>query len=639
MTFSPMCDLTGVDDACLPNWIVCDGSDFWLDGVSAAALAQRLGTPLFAYSSSRLSQNANALQDAFAGTCKLMVSYKACTQAEILRRLHSHGIGAEVCSVFELGLARRAGVPPGRIAWNAVALTEAEAAQAVAEPLLWLGLGALDDVTRVANAAAAAGRTVDVMLRVHPVVQQDGYVARGSRLGFDVADGSAAGAVAAVAAEPNLRLVGLHYHVDIGQTDGHSAAETLRRLLRYCQTQLGQAADWLQRICLGGGLASASEFAQAPGSLERYSHALADARRSWPGPLTLYLEPGRYFTSDAAVVLSRCLSAFRNAGADWRVVDATTNSLVPFEGRRFPIAGLLTGPDPVLVGDRMSTSTGIIGSTRAQVTPGDLLLILEAGAYTVSTSQEFMFGGPGVVLLDEGAAWPLRERESVPAWIGRVGGTILPSAEEFFDAWQELQLSETPETLMLGGHVVMHRWETPLLQAFARELDVSDQEVLEIGFGMGLSASAFQARSPCKHVIYEPHPQIRARADAWRLQQDHPERIDLRAGLWQSIDPAQNERFDVVFFDGYSEPGSEFSDAAQFAALASTMLRPGGKFGFFCMEPALSTETQLMLLQHFDRLEFAAVRGLAPSADFAALGVGDTMIVPVAMGPRRGAPA
>lgn len=74
------------------------------------------GTPLYAYSMSKLNENADACL-AFPNAYGLTVRYamKACPNGSILKLFHKKGIHIDASSGFEVRRAINAGIPPENI--------------------------------------------------------------------------------------------------------------------------------------------------------------------------------------------------------------------------------------------------------------------------------------------------------------------------------------------------------------------------------------------------------------------------------------------------------------------------------------------------------------------------------------------
>src|SRR5581483_493598 len=90
------------------------GGELTLGGLRASALAREFGTPLVAYCERTIREQARAYRDA-APEALLVYGTKAFPNVAILRLLAEEGFGADVASLGELELARRAGISGDRL--------------------------------------------------------------------------------------------------------------------------------------------------------------------------------------------------------------------------------------------------------------------------------------------------------------------------------------------------------------------------------------------------------------------------------------------------------------------------------------------------------------------------------------------
>jgi len=103
--------------------------------------------------------------------------------------------------------------------------------------------------------------------------------------------------------------------------------------------------------------------------------------------------------------------------------------------------------------------------------------------------------------------------------------------------------------------------------------------VLEIGFGMGISASFIQELGCAKHVIIEPNHAIMKRCKAWIDTKARSAVVPL-AGFWESVTPRLEEAsFDGVMFDPFPS-----AITVPFLKEARRLLRPGGKLAYYSQQ-------------------------------------------------------
>src|SRR3974377_662964 len=97
------------------------------EAVNLSALASRVGTPFYCYSTATLERHFRVFTDAFAGE-KVLVCYamKANSNQSVLRTLAKLGAGADVVSGGELKRALAAGIPPQRIVFSGGGKTQGE---------------------------------------------------------------------------------------------------------------------------------------------------------------------------------------------------------------------------------------------------------------------------------------------------------------------------------------------------------------------------------------------------------------------------------------------------------------------------------------------------------------------------------
>lgn len=159
---------------------------------------------------------------------------------------------------------------------------------------------------------------------------------------------------------------------------------------------------------------------------------------------------------------------------------------------------------------------------------------------------------------------------------------------------------------MLSDEQIMEDWQLPLMEAMATIAARSGGDVLEIGFGRGVSAGAIQRHGVRSHTIVECNESVIERFEAWRASL--PDRdIRMVPGLWQDVIGSLGD-FDAVFFHTYALDEDEAIElvagsvtfAAHFFPVAAAHLRPGGVFTYLTNEiDSIGRAHQRLLLEHF----------------------------------------
>lgn len=175
-------------------------------------------------------------------------------------------------------------------------------------------------------------------------------------------------------------------------------------------------------------------------------------------------------------------------------------------------------------------------------------------------------------------------------------------------SWSSLPVELTEAYLRIGGHDVMQAWERPLMEAMARGVTRSRGDVLEIGYGMGISAGAI-IRFGCRsYTVIEANREVASKARRCGL--------GVIEGFWEDVVPAlADESFDGIFFDVFPLRGADTDHRPMFAA-TSRLLRPGGVLTYFAGQTMMIPTVELeALMKHYSGIEIGKVAGMNPPAD------------------------
>tara|TARA_X000001388_G_scaffold66866_1_gene53896 strand:+ start:227 stop:724 length:498 start_codon:yes stop_codon:yes gene_type:complete len=115
---------------------------------------------------------------------------------------------------------------------------------------------------------------------------------------------------------------------------------------------------------------------------------------------------------------------------------------------------------------------------------------------------------------------------------------------------------------------VMMDWEDDIMKASANYVCENEGDVLEIGFGMGISANYIQANNINSHTIVENHPQIIEKLKTWA--QNKPN-VNIIEGDWYDVKDSLST-YDGIFYDTWGE-----EDWSRFATVLTLLTKPGTK--------------------------------------------------------------
>ena len=172
--------------------------------------------------------------------------------------------------------------------------------------------------------------------------------------------------------------------------------------------------------------------------------------------------------------------------------------------------------------------------------------------------------------------------------------------------WRDSPADQGSDELVIMGHPVMQRWETPYMEQLARTAASLGGRVLEIGFGMGLSAGFIQANGVDEHWIVEANRDVFASLQAW--SDTEPGTIRAICGFWEDVTPSLPDgAFDGVLFDPYPINLQQLHrQRFSFFAEAHRLLRPGGVFTHYAGETEFTPEYRRRL----ERAGFSSYEGI-----------------------------
>ena len=96
-------------------------------------------------------------------------------------------------------------------------------------------------------------------------------------------------------------------------------------------------------------------------------------------------------------------------------------------------------------------------------------------------------------------------------------------------------------------HQIIMEWEKPYMETCIQKLQPFG-DVLEIGFGLGYSATEIQKFSINSYTVIECDEETYKRALEWKKQYNHP--INVIFDKWENIYKIL-PKFDCIFFDDY----------------------------------------------------------------------------------------
>jgi diaminopimelate decarboxylase len=393
--------------------------------VSLESLARQFGTPLYVDSADQIVERLGLFEQALAGRGHLVCyAVKANSALAILKLLAERGAGFDIVSGGELErVLRAAPQADDRTVFSGVGKTAPEIDSALAAGILQFNVESEAELALLASRARALKRTARYALRVNPDVfaETHPYISTGlheHKFGIDIRH--ALRIYREAASSRWLEALGISVHIgsQIRSADPFgAAAQRVSKLVK----QLKREGIELKTIDIGGGLGIDyhGESFDAAAKVREYVAAIEPALVGFEGKLLL--EPGRFLVAQAGALLTRVLYVKRNGKKTFVITDAAMNDLIRpalYQAHHEivpvrPRAGRARVVD--VVGPVCETGDFFARDRKlAHVEPGDLLVLLDAGAYGMAQASNYNSRPRAAEVLVEGAqARLIRRREEL----------------------------------------------------------------------------------------------------------------------------------------------------------------------------------------------------------------------------------
>jgi diaminopimelate decarboxylase len=393
--------------------------------VSLETLARRHGTPLYVYSADQIVERLTMFQQALEGRDHLVCyAVKANSALAILKLLADRGAGFDIVSGGELErVIAAAPEAVGRVVFSGVGKTAAEIDLALKAGILQFNVEAEAELELLAARAAKLKIKARFALRVNPDVFADThpYISTGLRehkFGIDIRQ--ALRIYQSAARKRWLEPYGVSFHIGSQIRSATPFGAAMQRVSKLVG-QLKRQGIELKAVDAGGGLGidyHGGSF-DAAAKVREYTEAINESLSGFEGKLLM--EPGRFLVAQAGALIARVLQVKKNGKKTFVITDAAMNDLIrPALYQAYhdvvpvkPRAGRAQTVD--VVGPVCETGDFFAHDRKLPpIEPGDLVAVLDAGAYGMAQSSNYNTRlRPAEVLVEGAKSRLIRRRETM----------------------------------------------------------------------------------------------------------------------------------------------------------------------------------------------------------------------------------
>ncbi len=405
-----------------------------IGGCDTLRLAAEFGTPLYLFDEVSLRRKCAEFKAEFSqryADTTVVYASKAFINKALLLMFKEQGLGLDVVSGGELGIAHSAGFPMGRVYFHGNNKSVGEIGLALEWGVGRIVVDNFHELNMLGELAKERGNTADILLRITPGVDPHThtYVTTGnidSKFGFPLAYSEEA--VAKAMSMPNLNLIGLHFHIGSQISEVEPYQQAIEFILGFAAGMKEKHRFELKELDIGGGFAVQYTLNSPAPPVSTYAEAMTSSviggcRKLGMALPRLIIEPGRSIVAQACVALYeigvvkeipgvRCYVSVDGGMADnirpalygAKQEAVIANRMLDKEGGKFTIAGKFCESGDILIRD----------ITLPQPVAGDILAVPGCGAYCLPQACNYNASFKvAVVMAQGGRARLIRRRETL----------------------------------------------------------------------------------------------------------------------------------------------------------------------------------------------------------------------------------
>ncbi len=369
------------------------------EGVPALNIAQRFGTPCYVFLENKIRTNCQKLKkelQAYFPNLQLFYSIKSNFLAPICTTIHEEGYGAEVISQLEYHHVKKLGFLPQEIEAGGPYLPEQFLNELISDKVHEIVLYNCNALRCLVDLSRSIDHQQSIATFFNPS-------RHGRRLGFSLIPEEINQISQLVQKAPNIALqtISCHYGTQIFNY------ATFIQMASYLIGAIGhfeQNGIKILNINLGGGFPEANSL-----NREKIRQLGANLKQLLDDQglsnLGIIFEPGRYLVGDTGIILSSVY--LWDETERWAYLDAGNHICPKFSKSAFRFYNLSRPGD---TNEYKTNIGGVIPSDQdvlaknyfftEKVGVGDVVAILNAGAYTITFSNRFPFPFPPIIWIN-----------------------------------------------------------------------------------------------------------------------------------------------------------------------------------------------------------------------------------------------
>ena len=396
-----------------------ESSHYFIEDVKLTDIAQKFGTPAYVYSKKHILDQINFLQNALSDIDHLICfAVKANSNLSILKLFKECGCGFDIVSGGELQRVLTVDSLNSKIVFSGVGKSVSEIEMALNNNILAFNVESEEELFRINDISQRLSKIAKVSIRVNPNVdaKTHPYISTGLKDNkFGIDETSAINLYKKAAKLDHIKITGIDCHIGSQLTDLSPFEDAFIKLASLIdELESNQIA--IEHIDIGGGI-GISYNNEDISPIDFYVQMIKKYLLKYNKKIIL--EPGRFLIGKAGLMLTNVEYIKKSEHKNFVLVDAAMNDLMrPSLYNAFhEVINLSNVQDSNdifdIVGPICETGDFLAKDRNIKANQGDILAIMDAGAYGFSMSSNYN-SRPRVpeIIVDKDEFYLIREREN-----------------------------------------------------------------------------------------------------------------------------------------------------------------------------------------------------------------------------------
>ncbi|VEJ09462.1 diaminopimelate decarboxylase [Actinobacillus delphinicola] len=371
-----------------------------VDEIAVSDIANEYGTPLYLYSQKQLIQNWRAFDTSFAvlNTAPrhlVCFAVKANSNLAILKTLAQLGSGFDIVSGGELARVLKAGGDANKVVFSGVGKRDDEILMALKAGIKCFNVESEQELYRIHSIAQQENLIARISFRINPNIDAHThpYISTGlSENKFGITVDEALRLYDLAHRLSHIQVVGIDCHIGSQLTDLSPFKEAALKVRHMIDTLICRGIP-LKHVDFGGGLGVSYDGKSVP-SIQDYVKILVEVMQDYP-ELEILIEPGRAICADAGILVTKVEYIKKHGTKYFAIVDTGMHQMIRpalyhAEMRIIEVNQMVRPSQCYDVVGPICESSDFLGKNRKlQIQQGDLLAMLDAGAYGAAMSSAY----------------------------------------------------------------------------------------------------------------------------------------------------------------------------------------------------------------------------------------------------------